>query len=51
MEVPAQRGSSTLNANFVGKTDFAAVDAVRDRATSDRRAALLEEGNFWDGHY
>ena len=49
LEVPAQRGSSTLNANFVGKTDFAAVDAVRDRAASGRRAAGLEEGNFWDG--
>ena len=62
LEVPAQRASSTMNAYFVGKTDFAGVDAadetedeteaVRDRAASvasARRAAGLEEGTFGDG--
>lgn len=48
LEVPVQRGSWTLNENFVSKTNFAAVDAVRDRAASGRRAAGLEEGNFGD---
>ena len=58
LEVPAQRGLWTMNAYFVGKTDFAGVDAadeteaVRERAVSAasaRRAAGLEEGNFGDG--
>ena len=62
LEVLAQRGSSNMNAYFVGKRDFAGVDAadetedeteaVQDRAASaasGRRAAGLEKGNFGDG--